>query len=100
MTRYRERALARVRTIVLEALAGWDTGVYLFGSSATGATRRGSDIDVAVEPRRPLPSRVLADLRETLEESTIPYEVDVVDLSEASPQFRQRVKREGIVWKD
>jgi hypothetical protein len=43
---------------------------------------------------------VLADLRETLEESTIPYEVDVVDLSEASPQFRQRVKREGVVWKD
>jgi hypothetical protein len=100
MTSYRERVLARVRTIVLEALTGWDAGVYLFGSSATGATRRASDIDVAVEPRRPLPSRVLADLRETLEESTIPYEVDVVDLSEASPQFRQRVKREGIVWKD
>ena len=96
---YRERALERVKGMVLAALAGWDTGVYLFGSSATGATRPGSDIDIAVEPRRPLPPRVLADLRETLEESTIPYEVDVVDLSQAGPGFRERVKREGIVWR-
>ena len=98
MTRYRERALARVRTIVLEALAGWDAGVYLFGSSATGATRRASDIDVAVESRRPLPSRVLADLRETLEESTIPYRVEVVDLSDTDSDFRGRVRREGVRW--
>jgi predicted nucleotidyltransferase len=100
MTSYRERALARVKALVLEDLARWDVAVYLFGSSATGAIRPGSDVDVAVEPRAPLPPRVLADLRETLEESTIPYEIDVVDLSQASPQFRERVRREGVVWRD
>ena len=95
----RERALERIKEIVLEVLAGVDARVYLFGSSATGRVRRSSDIDVAVESEDRLPARVLSDLRESLDGSTIPYEVEVVDLSEASREFRDRVKREGIVWK-
>jgi predicted nucleotidyltransferase len=96
----RARALASVRRLVLEALAGCDARVYLFGSSATGAVRHASDIDVAVEPRGPLPAAALARLREALEESTVPYEVDVVDLGQASEAFRTRVRRGGVVWKD
>lgn len=43
---------------------------------------------------------MLARLREALEESTIPYRVDVIDLADTDPAFRERVRREDIVWSD
>ena len=38
-------------------------------------------------------------LRETVENSNIPYKVDVVDLSQTSREFREKALTEGIVWK-
>jgi hypothetical protein len=57
-----------------------------------------SDLDIGVLPIGPLPADALARLREAFDESTIPYEVDVVDLSSVSPAFRERVLREGQQW--
>lgn len=90
--------LEEAREIVREVLGGYDADVYLFGSWATGTQRRTSDIDIAVEPRRPLPPETLSILRERFEESAIPYFVEVVDLSETDETFRARVHREGIRW--
>ena len=92
------RILQDVRRVAENVLGGYDVDVYLFGSWANGTQRRTSDIDVAVDPHRPLPSGTLALLRERFEESAIPYFVDVVDLSEADEKFRMRVHREGIRW--
>jgi predicted nucleotidyltransferase len=95
----RARALARAREIVLGAVAGRAVRVYVFGSSVTGFAHRASDIDVAIEAQDPLPPEVLGELRDQLEESDIPYHVDVVDLGTVSPGFRERVRREGVLWK-
>ncbi len=93
------RALERVRSIVLDVLDTEDVRVYLFGSCATGSPRATSDIDVAIEPLHGSGLPSLAELRERLEDSDVPYDVDVVDLSTVSPEFAQRVRLEGIVWK-
>jgi predicted nucleotidyltransferase len=95
----RARALERVRTIIFQVLGDRDVRVYLFGSSVTGRVRRSSDIDIAIDPVRALPSALLAELRERLEESDVPYDVDIVDLSAASPEIRARVEREGARWR-
>lgn len=94
----RERALEEVRRIVLDALRPYPARVYLFGSCATGSFRRSSDIDVAIEPLSPIPRRLFVSLREALEESHVPYEVDVVDLSAAPPELRDRVRQSGVQW--
>ena len=90
--------LAEVRRMVLEGLAGYAVSVYLFGSHARGTARRTSDIDVAILPFESIPPWVLSALRGALEESHVPYQVDLVDLSMADPAFRERVMQEGIVW--
>ncbi len=72
--------------------------VLLFGSWASGTSHAGSDIDVAVLSDLPLPTGWLAELRERIEESHVPYRVDLVDLSETSPEFRQRVLLEATPW--
>jgi len=90
--------LDRVKRIVRRVLGPTPAHVYLFGSWARGAQRPTSDIDVAIESADPLPRALLASLREALEESTIPNRVDVVDLAETDAAFRDRVRREGILW--
>jgi len=90
--------LDEVRRIVQDGLRGYPARVHLFGSWAEGSAGRASDIDVAVLPLEPLPASLLSEIREALDESLVVYPVDLVDLSAATPQFRDRVAREGIPW--
>lgn len=86
--------------MVLAALGGHDAAVWLFGSCARGEVLQHSDIDVAVLPRDDLPTDFFADLREKIEESSIPYDVDIVDLRQAAPSLVGEVRREGIRWRE
>lgn len=88
----------RVRRIVLDALAGQAADAYLFGSRARGDAVELSDVDVAIDPHEPLPAHLLLDLREALEESTIPHHVDIVDMSTAGAELRRRINEEGVKW--
>ena len=90
--------LERVREIVRRALGPRRAEVYLFGSWARGAQRPTSDIDLAIQASEPLSPGILAAVHEALEESTLPYRVDVVDLAETDPAFREGVRRDGILW--
>jgi uncharacterized protein len=94
-----DRYVEQVRELVLRMLAPYDASVWLFGSRARGDATRASDVDVAVEAHEPLPPALLSDLQEALEESSIPYFVDVVDLGGTDEAFRARVKREGVAWR-
>ncbi len=91
-------ALEQVRRAVQEHLKGTGAKVYLFGSRLTGGVHAASDLDIAISPAEPLAVGLLSSIRETLEESTVPFSVDVVDLSEATPAFRRLVEREGALW--
>lgn len=93
-----EACLDEARAIVRRELGALPVRVYLFGSRASGTARPTSDLDIAVLPTAPLPVDALARLRDAFEESTIPYEVDIVDLSRVDPSFRERVEREGQRW--
>ncbi len=94
----RDPYLDRIRDIVLDALSGYAVTVYLFGSRARAPVRRASDVDIAVEAHEPLPPQVLARLRDRLEESTVPYRVEIVDFAAAGDDLRMRIKQEGVVW--
>lgn len=74
--------------------------IYLFGSRAFGKARIFSDCDIGIESVRDLPVGHLSRLREKLEESHIPYAVEVVDLSRANEDFARKVRDEGILWID
>ncbi|MBV9016713.1 MAG: nucleotidyltransferase domain-containing protein [Alphaproteobacteria bacterium] len=96
----RKHAIEKLRRIVLDALRQHDAEVYLFGSHARGEVRHASDIDVGILPKSELPGAFFANLADVIEESTIPYEVDLVDLRSVSSGFRDQVFRTGIKWRD
>ena len=79
--------------------AGFDCRIYLFGSRATDQYQDASDFDIGVLASKDI-SRELGIARELLEDSTIPFTVDLVDLGAASEEFARRVEQEGILlWK-
>lgn len=92
--------LETVKALVFKILKGQPVRVYLFGSWSKGKAQVISDIDVGILPLKPLPTTLMSRLRETLEESHIPFVVDLVDLTTANPSLRNRVLNEGILWKD
>jgi predicted nucleotidyltransferase len=85
--------------MVLAALGEYDAEVWLFGSCARGDVLQHSDIDIAILPRDELPSGFFPDLAESVEESSIPYDVDIVDLRSSAPSLADEVRREGVKWK-
>ena len=94
----REEVLQQVRSVVASVAEQANVQVYLFGSWARGEERVTSDIDLAIEGEDA--SEMAMQVREALEESNIPYRVDVVNLVEASPALLANVRKEGILWKD
>lgn len=97
-----EYYLCQVRDILQNVLADVDGScrVYLFGSRARGTAYQGSDADIAVIADKDI-SLSLSRVRTILEESTIPYRIDLVDLSRTSPDFQEQVLADGIlIWKN
>ena len=86
--------------MVLAALGEHDAAVWLFGSCARGEPRQHSDIDIAILPRDELPRGFFEVLEADIEDSTIPYDVDLVDLRHADPALVDEVRREGVKWRD
>jgi predicted nucleotidyltransferase len=100
MNRVREEAIEELRHMVLTALGEHDAGVWLFGSCARGEPRQHSDIDVAILPRDELPLGFFGELQADIEESTIPYDVDIVDMRQAEPALVDEIRREGVAWRE
>ena len=70
--------------------------IWAFGSRATGKrVRRFSDLDLAVEGDE-LPLELLDALREALDESRLPFKVDIVDLATVTPEFRAHIEPEFV----
>lgn len=91
--------IQETRKLVLEAVEGRNISVYLCGSRAVGREHRFSDIDIALDGHGDQVSgQLMGKLKEKLEQSHIPYRVDVIDLALASETLRQRVVLEGQKW--
>jgi predicted nucleotidyltransferase len=85
-------------SIVQDILARYvpNRPVFVFGSRANGRAQRRSDLDLAVGGTEPLNFRIQGELADAFDESDLPIEVDVVDLSAVSETFRKRIMSEWI----
>jgi predicted nucleotidyltransferase len=72
--------------------------IYLFGSRARGDNRPESDIDLALDDGKKISLHILGEIREEIEESLMPYSVDIVDLQAVSSDFKKRIMKDGVVW--
>ena len=87
-----------IHRTIFNILGSYPVEVYLFGSWAQGKVTPSSDVDIGILSKDPLPLGLLPRLREELNESHIPYEVEIVDLNRSDPNFRMAVITEGVQW--
>lgn len=94
--------LERFKPILLDIIHKYvpDCKVYLFGSRARGTHKEGADIDLALEANEKISFMTILKIQHDIEETTIPVFVDVVDLDGTSDDFKNEVKRDGILWND
>ncbi len=93
------KALKVLENMVTDAFKDSEVKIVLFGSRARGDYVNTSDIDIGILPKANINKKKLVLLREKVENSNVPYKVDVVDLSQTSKEFTEKALREGILWK-
>ena len=71
--------------------------VWAFGSRVQARAKPYSDLDLAVLAGQPLSLETRAVLTEAFDESDLPFKVDVVDLSAASPGFCAIIESRHLV---
>lgn len=99
-TAIQKRYIEMLKQLILHYTKDHSVKVLLFGSHAKGNAHRHSDIDIGIWSATPLPIGFISHLKEKIEQSTIPYAVDVIDLSMTDEVFRTKVLNEGVIWKD
>ena len=95
-----DKFILELKELVLKKLEKSNIKVYLFGSRARGDASKYSDVDLGLISKDKIDNKTLSELKEIIEESHIPYQVDVVDLSNVSKIFKEKVFNEGIIWRD
>ena len=73
-----------------------DREVLAFGSRATWTAKDYSDLDLTVVGKEPLSLRTASALDEALEDSDLPFKVDIVDSARIDDAFRSIIRRHGV----
>ena len=66
--------------------------VYLFGSRARGDASTSSDIDLALDSGNKIDFKTICRIKEDLENTTIPYFIDVIDVHNVDEKFLLAIK--------
>ena len=74
--------------------------VILFGSRARNEHDEGADIDIALDNEQPIEIKIIGLIYEKIENSTIPVNVDLVDIHAAGERIKEEIKNEGILWEN
>jgi len=95
---HEEKYVDIAREIVLKNIEKDRYHVFLFGSRADESCNFDSDIDIGVIGEQPL-GKLYYKIINELENSIIPYKIEIVDFSLVSEEFKNMVLKGRIqVW--
>jgi uncharacterized protein len=73
-----------------------DREILVFGSRATQKAKPFSDLDLAILGNQPVPSEVMADLKEAFDESVLSFKVDLLEWVHTDESFRQIIAAQAV----
>ncbi len=73
--------------------------IYIHGSRADGTYKQWSAIDIAIDTGKKMSRFDVAELVDVTSALSIPYRIDILDLQNASPELKNIIEEEKIVWK-
>ncbi len=89
----KKRHLDFIMQVLADNIPQKEAKFYIFGSRAKGNYKEYSDIDIAVKlPDKKLSADILGKILMEFSDSTLPYEVDVIDLNAIDDKFKNLIK--------
>ncbi len=88
----------QIKNIIYETLGDNKVTIVLYGSRARGNARSNSDYDIALKSAEPISPAILSQIKFRLEESNIPFKIDIVDFLKISDELRRSILKEGVIW--
>ena len=85
-----------LKKILKENLPG-GSKIFLFGSRAMGEQSKSSDIDIGVMSGE-LDRKMIFKIKEIIDESFVPFKVDIVDFSKVDENFKKKALRKIVRW--
>ena len=93
-----DRHLDFVLSVLKRNISDVDAKFYIFGSRVKGTNKKYSDIDIAIDLNgKKLDTSILGKILIEFQDSTLPYEVDVVDLNSIDEDFRNLIKKDLVL---
>jgi len=94
----KERHLTMVKKIIQQLIPG--IPVWIFGSRVKGTAKPYSDLDLVIVGPQQIPQQLYYQIKDAMEESDLPYRVDVLDWYRISPEFREVIQKNHVVFPD
>jgi type I restriction enzyme S subunit len=85
------RDLEELQAILSARIPGCEVRAY--GSRVNGTAQPGSDLDLVVMGRQRIDPRLMAELGADLEDSDLPFAVDVLDWNAVPEDFRRAISQ-------
>jgi uncharacterized protein len=98
MVEISRKYLELAKEIILDQLDDPNVKVFLFGSRAGNRPGSGSDIDVGFAGFQKPSETTFRRINLALEESRIPYQIDLVDFDKVSEDFKATALKKIIKW--
>ncbi len=87
-----------VKSIVLRNIDLDNYKVFLYGSRASQKYSHSADIDIGIMGNRPIERGVIKKINKELEETDIPYHIDIKDFFSVDEKFKEVALKEIIIW--
>ncbi len=83
---------------IIKSVTGLDNcPVYLYGSRIQGKSVKYSDVDIAIDYNGDfLPDNIKVNISSLLENSLLPYTVDIIDINAVSPVFKAKIEKDFV----
>lgn len=96
--KFYEKSQKTIKKIILSNLPK-NVEVYLFGSGVTKNHSYNSDIDVAIIPQSTFDEKIIYRIKDLIEESYVPFKVDIINLRKVSNEFKKEVFKKAKRWR-
>lgn len=84
-----EKLKKEILEIVKKYLETDSYRIFFFGSRVAGKGNERSDIDIGIEGKKSIPSKILFQIEEEIDNLPLLYKLEIVDFSKVTPEFKE-----------
>jgi len=97
-TDYDKKYINLLKEIILSRIDTEKVMVFLFGSRALANHSSRADVDIGLLTDGKFPHHLFHKIRNAIDESIIPWEVDLVDFTRVTPSFKEAALKDIVIW--